>query len=106
MKQNPKKGEKRSKMFEKLHEKYKHNIYDLICDLKGFYIKLGQLGAARTDLIPIQWVEELRKLEDNVPYESFEYVKSVIERDYGKPINEVFSEFGEKPLGSASIGQV
>eukprot|EP01084_Bolivina_argentea_P227299 383885_1 len=40
---------KRHKAFQKLHEKYKYKIYNIVIHLQGFYLKLGQLGASRTE---------------------------------------------------------
>jgi len=45
-------------------------------------------------------------LQDNCPSKPFSVIKSIIERELEKPINEVFSSIDENPLGSASIGQV
>ncbi|MDO5818830.1 MAG: AarF/UbiB family protein [Methanobrevibacter sp.] len=50
--------------------------------------------------------EELTKLRDNTPVTPFEEIKEVIETQLGQPLDEVYSEFEEEPLGSASIGQV
>lgn len=45
-------------------------------------------------------------LQDQCPSRPFEVVQSIIENDYGKPLNEVFESFDPIPIGAASIGQV
>ena len=97
----------RNDAFEKLHNKYKYKIYNIAIDLQGFYLKLGQLGAARTDIIPIQWVELLRKLQDECPYQSFDIIQDILKKDFNiNDISQIFQYIDPKPLGSASIGQV
>lgn len=72
--------------------------------LGGTYIKLGQLLSLRPDLIPQSYCDEFQKLQDEVP--PFRNPKEVVEKELKQPIAKVFSHFDEKPLGSASIGQV
>ena len=75
-------------------------------DLGPSFIKLGQIASTRNDLLPPEVIAELKKLQDNVPPVSFEEVKKVIETSLGRTIEEVFDSFEEKPLATASIGQV
>ena len=75
-------------------------------ELGPTYIKLGQVLSTRPDLVPVDIVKELEKLQDEVPPFSFEEVKAAIEAQFGKPSEELFTELEEKPLASASIGQV
>jgi ubiquinone biosynthesis protein len=70
------------------------------------FIKLGQLLAARPDLVPESYVEELKKLQDDVRTLPFETVKAVIEKELGKPLESAFLSFEEKPIAAASIAQV
>ena len=51
-------------------------------------------------------MEELQKLQDDVPPFSQEEAMELIEKELGKPVNELFSEFSSTPLASASIAQV
>jgi ubiquinone biosynthesis protein len=69
-------------------------------------IKLGQVLASRGDLVPARYVEELRKLQDDVPASPFEEVQQVIQEELGAPVEELFAEFEQTPHASASIGQV
>ncbi len=70
------------------------------------FIKLGQIASSRRDLVPEQIAIELEKLQDEV--QSFEYdiVKKIIEKELGEQPEEVFAEFSQEPLATASIGQV
>ena len=75
-------------------------------ELGPTYIKLGQILSSRPDLIPIDFLNELAKLQDKVPPFPFRAVKNIIEEELGFPLENLFAEFDEKPLASASIGQV
>ena len=75
-------------------------------ELGPAYIKLGQMLSTRPDLVGIEIAEELESLRDNTPTTPFSEMKKVIESELQKPIEEVYSEIEETPIGSASIGQV
>ena len=94
----------------------KHNFYaggfspeelrTTLEDLGPTYVKIGQIMSSRVDMLPESYCKELEKLRQNVkPLES-EVVRAVIEQETGKKIEEIYSEFDDTPLGSASIGQV
>jgi ubiquinone biosynthesis protein len=74
-------------------------------ELGPTYIKLGQLFSTRPDLIPREYLEELEKLQDQVPPFPFEQVKQVMQEE-GLSVEETFADFSVQPLASASIGQV
>ena len=75
-------------------------------ELGPTYIKLGQMLSNRPDLVPEPLIKELEKLQDKVPPFSTELARQIIETELGKPIHEIFVYFDDKPVGSASIGQV
>jgi predicted unusual protein kinase regulating ubiquinone biosynthesis (AarF/ABC1/UbiB family) len=75
-------------------------------ELGGVLIKLGQYLSARFDLLPDEWIEELSKLQDAVPAVAFSELKPIIEQELGAPLTELFAKINEKPLASASLGQV
>ncbi|WP_458406464.1 ABC1 kinase family protein [Methanobrevibacter sp.] len=75
-------------------------------ELGPAYVKLGQILCTRPDLVGNEIADELKNLRDNTPVTPFEEIKEVIETELGQPLEEVYSEFEEEPLGSASIGQV
>jgi ubiquinone biosynthesis protein len=69
------------------------------------FVKLGQLLASRPDLIPKEFVEEFKKLHDNVKPVPFNEIKQVLDAHYDS-VDKVFQSFEETPLASASIAQV
>lgn len=81
-------------------------IRDTFLDLGPTFIKLGQLFSTRADLFPIEYVEELSKLQDRVPAFSYEQVQEIIESDLGKPVAELYRSLDPIPLAAASLGQV
>ena len=81
-------------------------LREVLEDLGGAYVKLGQVLSLRPDLIPEEYCEEFKKLLDQVPAFSFEEVKQIVEKEIKKPIDKVLSSFEKVPIGSASISQV
>jgi ubiquinone biosynthesis protein len=75
-------------------------------DLGPSFIKLGQILSTRPDVLPPEVITQLKSLQDDVPAVSFDEVKGVVETSLGAPITELFASFEERPLASASIGQV
>ncbi|HLI75124.1 MAG TPA: AarF/UbiB family protein [Acidimicrobiales bacterium] len=70
------------------------------------YIKLGQILSAGEGVFPEELVAEFRLCRDQVPAESFEAVRAIVEADLGMPLDKVFREFDEVPIAAASIAQV
>ena len=75
-------------------------------DLGPTFVKLAQILSNRPDIIPEGLVKEFEKLQDRVAPFEFEKAKRIIERETNMKLEEVFEWFDEKPLASASIGQV
>jgi ubiquinone biosynthesis protein len=75
-------------------------------ELGPTYVKLGQVLSTRPDLIPIEFTKELSRLQDKVPPFPFEAVKTTIEEEFGKPLEDLFTFIDKTPFASASIGQV
>ena len=70
------------------------------------YIKLAQIISSGEGLFPSELVAEFKKCRDQVPAETFESVRTVVEEDFGKPLSDLFDEFETDPLAAASIAQV
>lgn len=70
------------------------------------FVKMGQMFSNRPDLLPEELLLELRKLQDRVPGFSFESVRTILEAEYEKPLEEVFVSFDPEPVASASVAQV
>lgn len=75
-------------------------------DLGPTYVKIGQIMSRRPDLLPESYCKELEKLRQTVKPLAPEIVRAIIEDETGKKIEDIYSEFRDEPLGSASIGQV
>lgn len=79
-------------------------------ELGPAFVKLGQVLATRPDLVPVDFVEEFKKLHDQVASVPFSEIQSVLEahcRDnIGKPLDQVFSSIEPVPVAAASIAQV
>ncbi len=73
--------------------------------LGSAFIKIGQLLSARPDLIPNTWIQELSKLQDQVPNFSFAKVEETIKEELGSKFNEIDQIICD-PVGSASLAQV
>lgn len=82
-------------------EKVRH----IIEDLGPTFIKLGQIMSSQSNILPKEYCEELEKLRSDVPPMPIEQVYRILEKEYGRPVKELFRDFHEKPIGSASIGQ-
>jgi ubiquinone biosynthesis protein len=91
---------------EKAHISIHERARLVLQDLGPSFIKLGQIASTRSDVLPPQLIVELKKLQDEVPPVSYEQIKEVVESSLGAPLSELFVRFEEKPLATASIGQV
>jgi ubiquinone biosynthesis protein len=75
-------------------------------ELGTAFIKLGQILSTRSDLLPPEYIAELRKLQSAVPPSPAAMIVAAIEEQLGQPIGELFESFDPVPLAAASIGQV
>jgi ubiquinone biosynthesis protein len=71
----------------------------------GVYVKLGQIAATRVDLLPADVCRELGELQNRVAPEAADRMRTVLEEDFGRPVDEVFATFDWEPIAAASIGQ-
>ncbi|MBQ8927576.1 MAG: AarF/ABC1/UbiB kinase family protein [Oscillospiraceae bacterium] len=74
-------------------------------DLRPTYVKIGQIMSSRTDILPERYCKELEKLRSNVKPLDAAVARRVIEQETGRRIEDIYSEFRDEPLGSASIAQ-
>ena len=77
-----------------------------LAELGPTFIKLGQLLSTRPDLVGSRLADELATLQQQVPADSPEVVRKIVEAELGQPIELLFAEFDDEALASASIGQV
>lgn len=81
-------------------------LLNAITGLGPAIIKGGQALSSRPDLLPSEYLEELQKLQDDVPRFSNELAFKTVEEELGVPFDEVFELVEEEPVAAASIGQV
>jgi predicted unusual protein kinase regulating ubiquinone biosynthesis (AarF/ABC1/UbiB family) len=82
---------------------------ELVQDLKDMgptWVKLGQLLSTRPDLLPEEYLVALSSLQDNVDEVPYSDIRPILEEELGLRISKAFNSFDEKPMASASIGQV
>jgi predicted unusual protein kinase regulating ubiquinone biosynthesis (AarF/ABC1/UbiB family) len=72
----------------------------------GLLIKQGQFLSSRVDLLPMEFINELVKLQDEVPGVTLDAIQTVIEHEFGRPVKQIFERFEPVALAAASLGQV
>jgi len=75
-------------------------------ELGPTFIKLGQLLSTRPDVLPKDYIDEFRKLQDRVPGIPLDEVRETIQHELGYPAEEIFADFSALPIAAASIAQV
>ena len=82
------------------------SILNTLTGLGPCFIKVGQALSTRPDLVRRDWLEELTRLQDDLP--SFPHALALerIEQELGAPADQLFAEFPDEPIAAASLGQV
>ena len=75
-------------------------------ELGPTFIKLGQILSTRADLIPLEYVQELSKLQDAAPPFPYDEAREIIKEETGRFPESIFHSFQHKPIAAASLGQV
>jgi ubiquinone biosynthesis protein len=75
-------------------------------ELGPTFLKMGQILSTRPDILPVEFMQELSKLQDEVPPFPYSEVQATIQKEFNKSVGQKFSSFDEQPLAAASIGQV
>ncbi|PKI76855.1 protein ACTIVITY OF BC1 COMPLEX KINASE 7, chloroplastic-like [Punica granatum] len=81
-------------------------LRERVLQLGPTFIKLGQQSSTRSDILPLEFVDELAKLQDRVPAFSPKKARAFIEKELGAPVDILFKEFEDQPIAAASLGQV
>jgi len=88
------------------HRRTSRRLVSAILELKGLYIKVGQLISILTNFLPPEFRAELEQLQDAVPARPLDEVVARIRKELGKAPDEIFAEFDPIPIASASLAQV
>src|SRR2546429_7293324 len=81
-------------------------LREMLDELGPTFVKFGQLLSTRPDVVPLDIVAELRKLQDDVSPVPFAAIEEVIDTELGLTVERAFLSFDETPIAAASIGQV
>jgi aarF domain-containing kinase len=102
--------EKRNHVYGKLHDRYSQPSLEIILQLKGLYVKMGQILSSRPDFVPEQYVRLFSTVQDSIPQWPVSQVHDIIAKsfrsEFGLEWDDVFESMDPVALGSASIGQV
>ncbi len=90
----------------KTHRKNAQLLKKNILQLKGLFIKVGQMVSIMTNFLPEAYIQELEGLQDAVPPCSYEAIEQRIVDEFQKKPEEIFNKFATQPIASASLGQV
>jgi len=77
-----------------------------LTNLGPCFIKVGQALSTRPDLIRRDWLDELTRLQDDLPAFDHAIALRTIQDDLGAPVEQLFEDFPERPIAAASLGQV
>nr|WP_199309121.1 MULTISPECIES: AarF/ABC1/UbiB kinase family protein [unclassified Limnothrix] len=81
-------------------------LRQILIHLGPTFIKVGQALSTRPDLVRVDYLAELEKLQDQLPPFSTELAFSIIEADLDRPLRDIFREISPEPIAAASLGQV
>lgn len=88
-----------------LHVHNAERVKTVILQLKGLFIKLGQMLSILGNFLPEAFQKPLEELQDQIPARPYPEVRARVISELGKPPEEIFARFDEQPLAAASIGQ-
>ena len=92
---------------EKVNQpKRARELRKILTTLGPTYIKVGQALSTRPDLIRKDFLDELIRLQDQLPPFDNRIAFKIIESELGSSINEIYKEFSSNPIAAASLGQV
>lgn len=98
--------EERSKRVEEVHKEIAEMIFQEMGKMRGLGLKLLQNLALEEDLIPKAYIEKFELAYGKAPALSRPVVLKVFKSEFGKPPDQMFSEFDHLPFAAASLGQV
>ena len=90
----------------RVQQKLARSILSTLSALGPCFIKVGQALSTRPDLVKREWIEELTRLQDDLPAFPHGVALDLIETELGAPAQQLFAEFPDFPVAAASLGQV
>ena len=78
----------------------------MIEELGPMFVKMGQILANRSEILPQRYCDELRRLRTDVDPVPYSVIRDCLEAEYGVRLGEIFDAIDPNPLGSASLAQV
>jgi len=100
-------SEKAVQLADQVHRKNAQRVLAAIVALQGLFIKVGQLISVMANLLPEAFRKGLETLQDSAPPRPFSEIEIRLREEFGAKFpQEIFAEFNETPVASASIGQV
>jgi len=94
------------KLLAQTHFKGAQKLTKLFHDNGAIWVKFGQFLSSRSDILPMQYVAELEKLQDDAKPVGFDQIDQVLTREWGPRWRDQFAEFSDKPVAAASVAQV
>ena len=92
--------------WERVHRIAAAEIRDVALALAGAFTKVAQIVGARADVFPQPFIDALSQFHDAVPPRPFAELAPIVERDLGRPLDEVFASIERTALAAASLAQV
>ena len=89
-----------------VQQRLARRILNTLTGLGPCFIKVGQALSTRPDLVRRDWLDELTRLQDDLPAFPHALALERIEQELGVPAHELFAEFPDAPIAAASLGQV
>jgi aarF domain-containing kinase len=98
--------EEKQKVWDARHEWGAERVKRMILELGGFYLKVGQVFATKSDLLPPQYIAALKSVFDDCAPADARAIVKIVEKDLGGSVDSLFAEFDRAPMATATIAQV
>ena len=99
-------AERLQRMLGERHRRNASRVEQTLLQLQGLFIKVGQLISIMTNFLPEEFRQGLEGLQDQVPPRAYKDIAARIKEELKRDPKDLFAEFSETPISSASIGQV